>query len=252
VTTTTAYHLDRWTGDLDGLLTDTAVLGVQADEYLLSTLEQRLLLDGRNDRLNTRQGNYAELSVAVAGLGFGYHFWKSEADLRAYLDTRRFRSLLGPMVGVLATRLAGGVAMPHSLGLEEGEEAGAFVPYAERLFLGGSSSVRGWVPDHLGPQVCSAELCLPEGAQIAAWGSVEYRLDGPVGASLVGFLDLGMAWRDLEAFELSSLQPSAGLGLRYGTPVGPIRIDLAFRLRDDADFAHEPGFNVHAGLSEAF
>jgi len=250
-----AYHFENWAGDLDSLLAEREPLAELPESYRLSSVEQRLVWDRRNDPIRTRQGSFADLSATEAGLGTGYRFLRLKADLRSYFDTRRWRQFLGPAVGVMAARVAGGVAVPHEVGGAEGD-ALAYVPYAERFLLGGGSTVRGWMPDRLGPLVCEdvqeLSTCLPEGGQVALWGSLEYRMDGPLDSAFAGFLDVGQAWRTPGDFSLAQLQPSAGVGFRYATPIGPIRLDLAFRLRGDEGPVQHPGLNVHFGLSEAF
>jgi len=250
-----AYHFENWAGDLDALLAEREPLADLPDSYRLSSVEQRLLLDRRNDPIRTRQGSLVDLSATEAGLGTGYRFLRLKADLRTYIDTRRWRRFLGPAVGVAAARLAGGVAVPHEVGGTETDSL-AYVPYAERFLLGGGSTVRGWMPDRLGPLVCkdvqNLSTCLPEGGQVALWGSLEYRMDGPLDSAFAGFLDFGQAWRTPGEFTLAQLQPSAGLGFRYATPIGPVRLDVAFRLREDEGPVQHPGLNVHFGLTEAF
>ncbi|MEE2751221.1 MAG: BamA/TamA family outer membrane protein [Myxococcota bacterium] len=250
-----AYHFENWSGDLDSLLAEREPLADLPDSYRLSSVEQRLLLDRRNDPIRTRQGSFADFSATEAGLGTGYRFLRLKADMRTYLDTRRWRRFLGPAVGVAAARLAGGIAVPHEMGGAENDSL-AYVPYAERFLLGGGSTVRGWMPDRLGPLVCEdvqlLSTCLPEGGQVALWGSLEYRMDGPLDSAFAGFLDVGQAWRTPGEFDLAQLQPSAGLGFRYATPIGPVRLDLAFRLRVDEGPVQHPVLNLHFGLSEAF
>ena len=149
-------------------------------------------------------------------------------------------------------RLAGGAAAPHSvLGAED--DGRSYVPYAERFLLGGSNSVRGWEADHLGPLVCSESgECVPRGALASLFSTLQWRIEGPYSIAGVVFVDTGMAWETLQAVDLSELQPSTGFGLRYGTPVGPLRIDFAWRLRDPEWSSATSNWTLHAGLGEVF
>ncbi|MCB9777802.1 MAG: BamA/TamA family outer membrane protein [Alphaproteobacteria bacterium] len=116
-----------------------------SDPYLLSMLQQQLVYDSRDDPIFTRRGAYSILDVAEAGGPFGgqYSFVKATADGRIWRPVPR---LFGwrPRAALTA-RLAGGVVFPY------GAEDRAQVPFAERLYVGGSSTVRGWGLDHLGP-----------------------------------------------------------------------------------------------------
>jgi outer membrane protein insertion porin family len=49
------------------------------------------------------------------------------------------------------------------------------------------------------------------------------------------FLDTGQVWTNVDAMRLDSLQPSAGGSIMFTTPVGPVRFDLGFRLKDSGD-----------------
>jgi outer membrane protein assembly factor BamA len=250
-----AYHYGLWSGDLDERLRELEPFADFKDDYRILSLEQRLLHDKRNDPIRTREGTYADLGITEAGLGAGYRFLHVKGDLRGFLDTRRWRKQLGPTAGVLATRLAGGWTAPHDVWAKPGDSLSR-VPYPDRFQVGGSNSVRGWMPNMLGPVSCSdpgdLDTCEILGGVIALWGTVEYRMDLPWDSALAGFLDVGQAWETPEDFDLSDLQPSAGVGLRIGTPVGPMRLDFAFRLKEDVGPVEFPGFNVHFGLSEAF
>jgi outer membrane protein assembly factor BamA len=239
-----AYRFEHWMGDLNEDLLSVEGTEALLEDYRISALEQSVFFDLRDSKINTRRGIYFEGKLTEAGVGTGFRFWKAQADLRRYWHLRRPE-------GVFSVRLGGGGASAHNLW--GSDPAQAYVPYAERFLLGGSSSVRGWQTDHLGPLVCPEEAdCLPRGAQAALWSTAQLRIEGRYGFSPVLFVDAGMAWALLEQVALSELQPSAGLGLRYGTPVGPLRIDLAWRLRDSPEFAHAPKWALHAGLGEVF
>ena len=238
------YRFEHWTGDLNEDLLSVDAAESLLENYRISALEQSVILDMRDKKIDARRGLYVEGKLTEAGLGAGFRFWKASLDMRRYWSLKRPSS-------VFSVRLAGGAARPHSWWGKD--EALAYVPYAERFLLGGSSSVRGWETNHLGPLACSDDAeCVPLGAQAVTWASVQWRFKGAYDISPVLFVDTGMAWPSLEDVRFSSLEPSAGLGVRYGTPVGPLRLDLAWRLRDTEVFEHAPKWAIHAGLGEAF
>ncbi len=134
-----------------------------------------------------------------------------------------------------------------------------------RFFAGGANSVRGYPQSRLGPRVfvvedpvqllapfpegpaCSPDALmdlscdagvggsgvvfkeLPTGGTRVIEANAELRF--PLGAWLEGvaFSDLGQAWGTGETVDLGELVLTPGVGLRFPSPVGPIRIDLAYR-----------------------
>ncbi|MEC7242268.1 MAG: BamA/TamA family outer membrane protein [Myxococcota bacterium] len=241
----TGYRLEHWVGDLDDELLSVEGTEALLEDYRVSALEQTLLLDLRDSKIQTRRGLYAEGKFTEAGLITGFRFWKAEADFRRFWPIER-------PSGVLSIRLAGAAAAPHAV-LGGQDDGRSYVPYAERFLLGGSNSVRGWEADHLGPLVCSdSGECVPRGALASLFSTLQWRVEGPYSIAGVAFVDTGMAWETLQSVRLSELQPSTGFGLRYGTPVGPLRIDFAWRLRDPEWASSTSNWALHAGLGEVF
>ena len=68
-------------------------------------------------------------------------------------------------------------------------------------------------------------------------------------AQLVGFVDTGNVFRRVGDFDLTEIRTAVGFGGRYRSPVGPIRVDLGFKVR------REPGegpLELHISLGQAF
>ena len=165
--------------------------------------------------------------------------------------------------------------LPYEFG-----DAQAEVPFAERITLGGSNTVRGWARNHLGPYICDAEsyegdldLTTAAGAAACAGqfgraqettdiqpiggtaylhGSLEIRKYALAGYGIVLFNDWGMVWNQMSDIDVTQLLPSAGLGFRYKSPIGAIRLDGAYRFDLEPMFQEESNIQVHFGLSEAF
>jgi translocation and assembly module TamA len=112
------------------------------------------------------------------------------------------------------------------------------VPASQRFFAGGDNSLRGWSLDGLGP--IDPQTGKVIGGRYLAVGSLEAQT--PLRGALSGalFTDFGNAFDpDYD----SDFEQSAGLGLRYATPIGPVRIDVAYALTKD-----DGGFRLHFGL----
>lgn len=223
------------------------------DPYVLSMVTQMVVWDGRDDRLAPGKGWFASLAMSEAGGPFfgSFDFLRSQAEVRTYraLPTiLRWRPRL-----VIAGRLGVGIVSAY------GQGPSASVPYSERLYLGGGTTVRGWGANRLGPSVAvtntstdEVEL-LPAGGPVSAMGNVELRKELVGGFGIAGFTDVGRVWPAVSDVSLEGLQWSVGGGPRYATVVGPIRGDVGFRLGPAApDLPSLPRWTLHFGLSEAF
>jgi len=103
----------------------------------------------------------------------------------------------------------------------------AELPATVRYFTGGDQSVRGYKYDTLGP-VNEDGVVL--GGKHRLTGSIEYDFTVMPNWKLAVFTDAGNAFNDFNDFEL---RKSVGLGVRWMSPVGPIRVDLASALDND-------------------
>jgi outer membrane protein assembly complex protein YaeT len=116
---------------------------------------------------------------------------------------------------LLATRLKLGGIEPYGASTE--------VPFNVRFFAGGPGSVRGFQLNRLGPLNAEGD---PIGGMSLIEGSAELRfpLFGDFGAVL--FVDFGNVFASSFTYRLGDLRYAVGPGLRYNTPVGPLRLDL--------------------------
>jgi outer membrane protein insertion porin family/translocation and assembly module TamA len=101
------------------------------------------------------------------------------------------------------------------------------VPFSRLLFLGGSTSIRGWGRYEVSPL---SEDGLPIGGNSLLAFSSELRFPIEGKLSAVTFLDAGNVTSNSWAVPLDSLRYAIGAGLRYQTPVGPIRFDYGYQL----------------------
>jgi outer membrane translocation and assembly module TamA len=101
------------------------------------------------------------------------------------------------------------------------------VPFSKRFFLGGSTSLRGWGRLEVSPLSGAG---LPIGGRSMLEASTELRV--PVWGNLaaVGFVDAGNVWDGAWDYELGDLRFAVGPGLRYQTPIGPVRADFGYQL----------------------
>ncbi|MBD0270666.1 MAG: outer membrane protein assembly factor [Acetobacteraceae bacterium] len=121
----------------------------------------------------------------------------------------------------------------------------ADVPRHIRFYAGGGGSVRGYDYQSIGPR---DERNRPSGGASLFEASAELRqrVWGDIGA--VAFVDAGTVGTS-SAPDTSNLRVGAGLGVRYHTPIGPIRADVGFPLVKQRDSS---AFGLYVGIGQAF
>jgi outer membrane protein assembly complex protein YaeT len=129
----------------------------------------------------------------------------------------------------------------------------AQVPFARKYFLGGSSSVRGWGRYEVGP--LSSGLPIGGNSFMAFSSELRAIIRGSLGAVL--FLDAGNVWEQEWSIDASDLEYAAGVGVRYQTPVGPLRFDFGQQLTriDGLLINGEPErrhWRIHFSIGQAF
>ena len=162
--------------------------------------------------------------------GKGATFFIMQAAASTYFD------LSGNGRSVLAMRgLVGKIA-----------GAGVFgVPPDQRFYAGGSSTVRGYRYQSIGPKFPDGE---PTGGNAISAGSIEFRQRILDKFGAVGFVDAGQVGTNGVPFT-SHWRIGAGVGVRYYTSIGPIRLDVAVPLNKEP---HGDSFEIYIGIGQAF
>lgn len=196
----------------------------------LSGFGANLTRDSRDNVLDAHKGvlNSIELDLNSSKLGSSVDFAKLTTQAAIYRE--KFHNI------VWAGSIRVGLAQPY---------ANSRVPLSERFFTGGGDSLRGFPLDGAGPQrnifVCSSgetapncpQINVPRGGNEQLIINLESRIPLPLkkGLSIVPFYDGGNVFPDIGFHDFTSLYSNnVGVGLRYATPVGPIRIDLGHNL----------------------
>jgi outer membrane protein assembly factor BamA len=227
-------------------------LGVLERERL-GAFSETISLDLRDNPFSPRRGVFGELRVTHGGTyaGGAYNYLQVMPEFRGYVP-------LG--TAVLAARARFGVITGD-------------VPPTERFYAGGASSHRGFPERHLSPTASTMEVTRtnPDGTMVTIPAvtvpiggaamvetgvelRVPFKLFGvPMGAA--AFLDGGDVTMEPGEIELGNLHWAAGMSLRpYYLPIGPIRLDLAYRLNRTGAGNPLPGerWTFLFSLGEAF
>jgi Outer membrane protein len=187
--------------------------------------------DARDDRLNPTSG-YRFLIAAEPTI----ETINSETFLKVRGELSAYRALDEAKRFVLAGRVAGGAIVGSDL---------AGVPANRRFYAGGGGSVRGYGYQGIGPRDVNGK---PTGGLSHFEASAEVRINVTENVGVVPFIDVGMVGSDY-GFDDARLKAGAGIGLRYNTPFGPLRVDFALPLdREPGD----PKYGIYAGVGQAF
>jgi outer membrane protein assembly factor BamA len=180
---------------------------------------------GRNTTgnvLDAQRGYLAALHVEQAGrwLQGTYNYYEMTGEGRFY------RRIVGNTVLALRGRFGSIDPIGHTI--ESGESAEEIgVPFHKRYFLGGSTNLRGWGRFDVSPL---SGFGLPIGGHSFVDFSTELRVPVWGKLGLVLFVDGGNVWTNPWDFNLNDLRYDAGPGLRYQTPIGPVRADFGYQL----------------------
>lgn len=194
-----------------------------------------LIWDRRDDKTDATRGFYIDATLKPF-LGFG----TTGSGVRATLDARGYRSLGEAGRFTIAARAqAGGIWGPTLL----------HTPRDQLFFSGGGGTVRGQPYRSLGIAVTRGggpEFLI--GGQFFAAGSLELRAMVTDRIGVVGFVDAGSVGLDGLFSGDAESHAGAGLGLRYDTGIGPIRLDVAAPISGNTG----DGVQVYIGLGQAF
>jgi outer membrane protein insertion porin family len=220
--------------------------------------------DRRDDILDPTRGTVigVDTDVAVRALGSEVGFVKGFGEFFWYRQLPGSRAVFAT-----GARLGLAKGFPREVPREIdgvpviGPDGNALVdritdlPASERFFAGGDTTVRGYARDTLGdpatisrgfPRGGNALIILNSELRVPVWRDI--------GSAI--FLDVGNVFSRVSEIELSHLRPTAGFGLRYKSPIGPIRVDLGFKLdRGRFDLLpgdREPLWEFHISIGQAF
>src|SRR5262245_62144634 len=203
--------------------------------------------NGTDDLVNPTRGEIGRFSVEPVGLGGDVHLLRLIGEGRLYV----------PLIEGFGT------AARLRIGSEEPIDGSSQIPIFERFYAGGIGSVRGYSRRRVGP-LASSLLTL---AQCNARGKNFVDCDEPVGGrslielsaelrhpvtktiDIAGFVDAGQVDRLSWRVPIDDMQYGIGLGARYHSVIGPVRVDLGFPLNRRGDDAT---WQVYLAVGDTF
>lgn len=196
----------------------------------LSTFDAEYVRDSRDKPLDAHHGIYQTFDFGVTAKSLG-----ASADFLRFLGQTAFYKPVKPWL-IWANNFRIGLAKPFS---------GSDVPLSERFFSGGADSLRGFPINGAGPQrpvpVCSNPsnpstctlISVPVGGDMLFIFNSEARFPLPIYHGIGGavFYDGGNVYSNINLRQFADdFTHSVGVGLRYQTPVGPVRLDFGYRI----------------------
>ena len=159
--------------------------------------------------------------------------------------------------GTLAGSFRMGIIEPGSSGTEldpilPPDLPSAAIPISERFFAGGRTTHRAFERDSLGiPGQSLIER--PDGSLLEVGGNglllfnLDYRF--PISGAIEGvvFTDVGQVWGDWQKVDLDELRWGLGFGVRYASPVGPIRLEVGWKVDTRSFEDDDPVFLLSFG-----
>ena len=189
----------------------SGALPEDTNEGLTNSLMPTFTYDTRDNVFDPTSGWYSSLSIEKAG-GFlrgDYNFTKYNLTLRTYLSTDFFKDIFN--IGSLkkiTDNLSKGVLAFRAMGGMADTDLPSFAEYQ----VGGMNTIRGYDSGEF-----SGDKSLVFNA--------EYRFPLAENFQAVLFVDWGQAWDIEESIDIADLKFGRGVGVRFDTPIGPIRLD---------------------------
>ncbi len=193
-----------------------------------SAVSMTLGYDTRDNRIFPRKGIYTSVTNQFSGtaLGGDNSFYRVDAQARYYQ----------PLVGGLGTKLYLKTGYIKTL------ESGGVVPLFDRFLLGGPNSLRGFNIWTVGPSLripsspSGGDTRFVYGGNKMLQGNLELELPiyNPAGFRAVAFVDVGNAFAEEQKISFTDLRANYGAGLRWISPLGPLRFEWGFPINKRA------------------
>jgi outer membrane protein insertion porin family len=195
--------------------------------------------DTRDDPLEPRRGRFVGADLQLSHAVFG-----GDGFLKSFLQAAGYRQIHSGVLLALSARLG----VSRTLGARLPDR----LPLPDRFFAGGDNTIRGFKLDTAGPlevSISDPGKLIPTGGNALLLGNAELRFDAGKRFSVAVFSDSGNVYRLVSDLSLDAVRYTAGLGLRYRSALGPMRIDWGYKLDRRPN---EPASHFHFTIGNAF
>lgn len=201
-------------------------------DYVTVSLPVEFERDARDDKLNPTSGYRALVNAKPSyEILQGNLFSSFEAQGSAYYGFGEDDQV------VLAGKLGAGTIVGGD-GLDS-------IPASRRFYAGGGGSVRGYAYQAISPRNAAGEAT---GGRSYVLGSLEARIKVTDTIGIVPFIDAASV-SDKSMPDFKDIRAGAGVGIRYATPFGPLRLDVAMPLNR---YDGGSSYGIYAGIGQAF
>lgn len=215
--------------DTNTIKIDPLLIPLASQPARIGLIAGNVIRDRRDDPTDAHRGMYTSADLGLVNRGFG-----GNKNFLRFLGRHSMYRQLKPDV-VFATNTQFGVIKPYRVTPDV--DPFEYVPLAEHFFGGGSTSHRGFPENQAGPRDLLTGF--PLGGNSLLFHSTEIRFP-LLGDNVNGVLfhDMGNVYRDFSSIsfrfrqrdiqDFNYMVHAAGFGIRYRTPIGPVRVDLAY------------------------
>jgi len=201
----------------------------------LSSFSVQGSYDTRDEPVDATRGGYLSANVQLAAKRIG----STAGFAKSFLTAQLFRPVALVRGAVFAAQARAGIATGFARDVVTTVNGESIVlvgdknlPKPERFFAGGDTTVRGFALDTLG-RPDTIKDGFPIGGNAETIFNVELRSPVRKGLQGVGFVDTGNVFARAADIDLLALRAAVGFGLRYKSPVGPIRFDMGFKVKPE-------------------
>ncbi|OLP59608.1 hypothetical protein BJF93_20375 [Xaviernesmea oryzae] len=202
-------------------------------DYLTASVPIEFVRDARDDKLNPKNGYRASLAIKPSYEIYGQTpFVSTEGSITGYYGLGATGNT------VLAGRLAAGI-------VGGGDDTLDDIPATRRFFLGGGGTVRGFAYQEISPRNAKDD---PLGGRSYVNVNLEARIGVTETISIVPFIDAAAVSAQAVP-DFKDIRTGAGIGVRYNTGFGPIRVDVALPLNP---YPGGTRYGIYAGIGQTF
>jgi outer membrane protein assembly complex protein YaeT len=214
----------------------------------LSKFSGTFIRDTRDDILDPATGKFfitdGEFAARAIGSEVGF--------VKTYLQAFSYNRL--PLQRRVILALGGRLGLAHGFPQLKDGDIVEELPASERFFAGGDTTVRGFTLDRLGNAETITPTGFPKGGNSVVIVNAELRINMTRSLEGVTFVDGGNVFPRASDLDLTDMRGSYGFGVRYKSPIGPLRVDYGIKMHRLALIPGrlERGSVLHISLGQAF